>query len=177
MQATLFWRLVVTPSRTSCTRSRPPCAKGGSRSGPSVLWGRCCPWQTTSGAVAVEFAIGRCFNDFLVSSTRDLDVLKVTTSKLTPHNPYTTWWRAGRFYTCCDGEKQRCMQDLMRQCGLPKAKFPTVSIVTFGLPKHNLGQQASAAWRPGHHLACAPAAGGQHGGQCRFQPSGRLAAR
>ena len=92
-------------------------------------------------AVAVEFAIGRCFNDFLVSSTRDLDVLKVTTSKLTSHNPYTTWWRAGRFYTCCDGEKQRCMQDLMRQCGLPKAKFPTVSIVTFGLPKHNLGSK------------------------------------
>ena len=29
-------------------------------------------------AVAVEFAIGRCFNDFLVSSTRDHDVLKVT---------------------------------------------------------------------------------------------------
>ena len=28
-------------------------------------------------AVAVEFAIGRCFNDFLVSSTRDHDVLKV----------------------------------------------------------------------------------------------------
>ncbi|CAL5228582.1 g11742 [Coccomyxa viridis] len=58
-------------------------------------------------AVAVEFAIGRCFNDFLVSSTRDHDVLK----------------------------------DLMRQCGLPKAKFPTVSIVTFGLPKHNLGSK------------------------------------
>ena len=30
------------------------------------------------------------------------------------------------------------MQDLMRQCGLPRWKFPTVSIVTFGLPKHNL---------------------------------------
>ena len=30
------------------------------------------------------------------------------------------------------------MQDLMRQCGLPKWKFPTVNIVTFGLPKHNL---------------------------------------
>ena len=30
------------------------------------------------------------------------------------------------------------MQDLMRQCGLPRSKFPTVSIVTFGLPKHNL---------------------------------------
>lgn len=32
-------------------------------------------------AVAVEFAIGRCFNDFLVSSTRDHDVLKVITSR------------------------------------------------------------------------------------------------
>ena len=30
------------------------------------------------------------------------------------------------------------MQDLIRQCGLPKWKFPTVNIVTFGLPKHNL---------------------------------------
>lgn len=33
------------------------------------------------------------------------------------------------------------MQDLMGQCGLPKWKFPTVNIVTFGLPKHNLSSK------------------------------------
>ena len=33
------------------------------------------------------------------------------------------------------------MQGLMGQCGLPKWKFPTVNIVTFGLPKHNLSSK------------------------------------
>lgn len=33
------------------------------------------------------------------------------------------------------------MQDLLRQLGVPQKQFPTIHVVTYGLPRHNLARR------------------------------------
>ena len=116
-------------------------------------------------AVAVETAIGKCFNDFLVANMADLDLLKVCHSlkaaaapvrrMLAMSAPQPCTWSAAAMPAVLPGVKHRSsdhparigcgpsacsvVQDLMRQSGIPRNWFPTIHIVTYGLPRHNLG--------------------------------------